>query len=71
MGSNDFYLLSFFYRVRRAIDEVTKEEVAIKEIDKQRIKQVDLAEHLKKEISFNKQFFIFATRFFLSFTLLY
>jgi hypothetical protein len=39
-------------RVRRALNEETKEEVAIKEIDKEQVKQVDLAEHLKKEISF-------------------
>lgn len=37
--------------MRRAIDEDTKIEVAIKEIEKEKIKQVDLADSLKKEIS--------------------
>jgi len=50
MESN-FFQFSYFCRVRRAIHETSKEEVAIKEIDKEKIKQVDLAEHLKKEIS--------------------
>jgi len=42
---------SITIRVRRAIHEVTKNEVAIKEIEKEKIKQVDLADSLKKEIS--------------------
>lgn len=38
-------------RVRRAVDETTRAEVAIKEIEKEKIKQVDLVSALTKEIS--------------------
>ena len=43
--------MNYYCRVRRAVDEDTKIEVAIKEIEKEKIKQVDLTESLKKEIS--------------------
>jgi len=39
------------YRVRRAIDETTRTEVAIKEIEKGKITQIDLVDSLTKEIS--------------------
>ena len=38
-------------RVRREIEETTHITVAIKELDKEKIKQIDLFEYLKKEIS--------------------
>jgi serine/threonine protein kinase len=43
------------YRVKQARNQETGEEVAIKILDKEKIKQEDLGESIKKEISFERR----------------
>ena len=43
------------YSVKQAKNQESGEEVAIKILDKEKIKQEDLGESIKKEISFENQ----------------
>lgn len=54
---SDHQFLINSYRVKQATNSETGEDVAIKILDKEKIKQEDLGESIKKEISFKTSIF--------------
>ena len=47
-------MFKLFFRVKQATNTETGEEVAIKILDKEKIKQEDLGESIKKEVTMMK-----------------